>query len=246
MKKGVLSKNWSTTPTLKKGLKNEQTALLIFAKELRQNLEQLQKHGLFFTFNSDPFLTETSALTWRAVGHAITQKVPCKILTKRHEFADIILQGLNESESIVPTWAKEEALKYIAFGFTLTGHDELEPNASPNIERIKAMRMLHKAGFKTFASIEPIVDIESSKEMIRQTAGYCDLYKIGLMSGKKYDKKELVAFIDYCNSAYMTNDKAGFYTQKNYFKDSLLKQAGIDRKDLPKNCVERDYNIFNI
>lgn len=33
---------------------------------------------------------------------------------------------------------------------------------------------------------------------------------------------------------------------KIYFKDSLLKQAGIDRDTLPNNCVGRDYNIFNI
>ena len=28
-------------------------------------------------------------------------------------------------------------------------------------------------------------------------------------------------------------------------KDSLLKQAGINRSDLPCNCVDRDYNLFN-
>jgi hypothetical protein len=32
---------------------------------------------------------------------------------------------------------------------------------------------------------------------------------------------------------------------KFYFKDSLLKQAGINREDLPSNCVGRDYNMFN-
>jgi hypothetical protein len=31
---------------------------------------------------------------------------------------------------------------------------------------------------------------------------------------------------------------------KFYFKDSLLKQAGISRSELPGNCVGRDYNIF--
>ncbi len=29
-----------------------------------------------------------------------------------------------------------------------------------------------------------------------------------------------------------------------YFKDNLLKQAGIKREDLPYNCVDRNYNIF--
>ena len=35
----------------------------------------------------------------------------------------------------------------IAWGFTLTGRDDLEPGASLNTERIRTMRYLHDAGF---------------------------------------------------------------------------------------------------
>lgn len=234
-KKGVLATTMGQdVPQLKKFFKDEKHALEVFRKEMLQNKEELQKHGLFFSFTTDPLLPECSDLTWEAVMMAIGNDIPVKILTKIvGVWVEQIIENMHNS------WKN-----LIALGFTLTGHDELEPNASPNQERIEAMRKLHNTGFKTFASIEPVIDFESSKDMIRKTAGYCDLYKIGLESGKKYDKKELLDFIEYCNSAYLNENKCGFYTQKNYFKDSLLRQAGIEHEDLPNNCVSRDYNIF--
>jgi hypothetical protein len=63
----------------------------------------------------------------------------------------------------------------------------------------------------------------------------CDLYKVGLESGKKYNAKELLSFV------YWTSGS----NKPFYFKDSLLQQAGISREDLPANCVDKDYNIFN-
>jgi hypothetical protein len=124
----------------------------------------------------------------------------------------------------------------LAIGFSLTNHDEMEPYASTNAERIEAMRKLHDAGFKTWASIEPIIDFESSWIMVRDTFEFCDLYKIGLESGKTFPKGALRDFMD----AVMSFSKQ----PKIYFKDNLLKAAGIRREELPKNCVTRDYNIF--
>jgi DNA repair photolyase len=104
----------------------------------------------------------------------------------------------------------------IAFGFTLTGHNELELNASTNQERIEAIKKLHNAGFKTFASIEPIIDLKSSMDMIKQTIGYCDEYKIGLLSGDKTIKKdELQKFFDEVNLLATTHNF------KVYWKDSI-------------------------
>jgi DNA repair photolyase len=60
----------------------------------------------------------------------------------------------------------EKYKRLVAVGWTLTGVDSAEPNASPNAERIEAMRKLHEAGFKVWASIEPIIDFDSSLTMI--------------------------------------------------------------------------------
>jgi DNA repair photolyase len=156
-------------------------------------------------------------------------KIPVKVLTK------MVSVCLIAEVAKFEKWDKN----LIAFGFTLTGHDELEPNANTNAERIEAMRKLHEAGFKTWASIEPVIDFESSYEMIRDCGKICNLLKIGLESGKEYDKKQLKLFIE------MTIEASRFNLYNIYFKDSLLKQAGINREDLPSNCVGRDYNMFN-
>ncbi|MDR0825071.1 MAG: hypothetical protein LBN74_08245 [Prevotella sp.] len=246
LKKGVLSHVWSLKTNLKKCFRDEDHAIDVFEKELMQNLSELQECGLFFSFTTDPFLDLTMDLTLFAMKKCLDNGVKVKVLTKNAEnplFAFIGCSGLTTMGGVMQNYFSDHR-NMIAIGFTLTGNDELEPNASPNSERIKAMQLLHEAGFKTWASIEPIIDIEDSKEMIRQTVGWCDLYKIGLESGKTYNKTKLIQFVEWCNQAYITKAQNGFYFQKNYFKDSLLKQAGINREELPNNCVGRDYNIF--
>jgi DNA repair photolyase len=221
-------------PTLKKCFKNEVHALEVFKKELLQNLQQLREHGLFFSFCTDPYLHETARLTIDAlrICSSIKYDIPVKILTKRAEIMEII----NHKDFEYPY------NRHIAIGFTLTGHDELEPNASTNAERIEAMRKLHEAGFKVWAYIEPMIDFETSRIMIRKCIernnDCCDLFKIGLMSGKAYDSRKVRLFVD----LVLINCEISH--AKVYFKDSLLSAAGIRREDLPYNCVTRDYNIF--
>jgi DNA repair photolyase len=220
------------TPTLKKCFKSEEHALEIFEKELKASLPELQKHGLFFSFTTDPMLPETMNLTLRAMQLCCMASVPVKILTKRTDFA--CCSGAINGKKV--SFAQLFVLfkSTIAIGFTLTGHDEIEPNASPNAERIAAMRKLHEAGFKTWASIEPIIGIYDSANMISKTIEFCDLYKVGIMSGKEYSDVALRWLIHNCGKT-----KAKFY-----FKDSLLKAAGMTREMLPASCVGGDYSIF--
>ncbi|WP_321437157.1 hypothetical protein [uncultured Bacteroides sp.] len=231
LKKGIGAKVLGgNAPILKKCFKDEKDALDIFEKEVLANVDELRKHGIFFTFTSDPMLPETISLTFDAIGICFKHNVPVKVLTKRSDWWDMWYARSN-------MFVDKQHL--IAFGFTLTGADELEPNASPNMNRILAMTRLQKAGFKTWASIEPIVDLDSSFKMIVRSMGSCDLYKIGLESGKKYDKKELLEFI----SSVMHLNNGGKHL-KIYFKDRLLKMANIDRSSLLENCVDRDYDMF--
>ena len=230
--KGVLGGN---IPILKKCFKNENHALEIFRKELDANLNELLKHGLFFSFTTDPMLPETSELTWRAIMICNDLGVPVKVLTKRAEWVEDYVHFINHSNS---ENEDREWRELIAFGFTLTGHDELEPGANTNAERIEAMKLLHEAGFKTFASIEPIIDFDSSFRMIIETLGFCDLYKIGLLSGGKYDKNELQHFV---NKLKCLPDNP-----KIYLKESIRKKLCYDPLawGLGDNFVEADYNMF--
>ena len=235
-KKGILAGVMGQDkPQLKKCFRDEAHALMAFERELKQNLESLRANGLFFTFTSDPFLPETTLLTQKAVRICLIHDVPATLLTKRTDWG--IDDFIKEPEINGTIWNYEPKKHLFVFGFTLTGHDELEPNASPNAERVAAMRRLHNAGFKTFASVEPIIDITSSMNMIAAAADCCDLFKVGLQSGKKYERCELLAAMEYL--------VARFPDCKFYFKDSFVNQARIDRAALPGNCVARDYNMFH-
>lgn len=226
-KKGILARAMGQDkPQLKKCFADEAHAYGIFHKELRVNLTELQKHGLFFSFTTDPMLLETKRLTISAVKLCNMYQVPVKVLTKKTAYAYLL--GISHEIEI------DRSL--IAIGFTLTGHDELEPGASTNAERIHAMRILHDSGYKTFASIEPIVDFPSSRNMIEATLGFCDLYLVGLMSGKKYDVVEAQTFVEQLNSiAEMP---------KIYLKESLQKLTHYTNGELDINFVNSDYNIF--
>lgn len=229
-------------PQLKKCFKNKEHALEVFNKEMLANRDELKKHGLFFSFTTDPMLPETIDLTKEAAELCLTEDIPVKILTKRTDWINDFSHDLVIHDRL---FSLDYSKKYLlAIGFTLTGHDELEPGASTNAERVKAMDWLNSEGIRTFASIEPIIDLASSLAMIEATADFCDLFKIGLESGKKYNKKEVLSFYEAVNREV---DDTGFGGV--YWKDSLLKLIDIDRKTCMEaydHCVNRGFDIFKL
>ena len=173
-------------------------------------------------------------LTAQGVKTCVENGVNVKVLTKRADFIDNFF-GLLASYG---NFDEKQYREHMAFGFTLTGHDELERGASSNIERIGAMEELHNRGYRIFASIEPIVDFPSSMQMINGSLPFCDLYKIGLMSGNgvTYDPVEAQNFLSELQQLPGQ--------PKIYLKNSLVRFLGVDRKTLPENFVESNYNMF--
>lgn len=200
-------------PVLKKGVVNEEHAYhLAMAEIIEHKDEIIRDGGLFMTFTSDPFLRETRTLFLSIARGSANLGIPVVILTKCG--ADCVGRKFKDGYSDSLAHKLEFDLTtlthgQIAVGWTLTDHDELEPNASPNSERIKAMRTFHeKIKFirftkliessnvapisffkdvvidpKIWTSIEPVIDFDSSLRMIQQAldAG-CQHFKIGLMT----------------------------------------------------------------
>lgn len=181
LKRGITGKALGGTEVqLKKCFKDEKHAMDIFKREVNNNLDACRQHGIFFSFTTDPLIEETRELTFRAMASAISFGVPVYVLTKDASFID----------SEAGKWWLDLLLAdptLVHFGFTLTGRDDMEPNASPNEERIEAMRILHYAGFPTWASIEPVIEWKHSLRVIEMSLGCCDHYKVGLRSGVKKD-----------------------------------------------------------
>lgn len=232
-KTGSMGILWSKNPTIKKTLIDEETALEIFKKEAHKNLEELQQHGLFFNFNSDPFLKETAKLNLEAMNICDSLEIPIIALTKQTWWSQ------NGSSDLEFNMCR--TLKHMNIGFTFTGHDELEPGAATNKSRIEAIEYFFIKGCKVWASIEPIIDFKSSTKMISKTLKSVNHYKIGLLSGCIYNHTHLMEFIDYVNMIVRTYYDNWGKKITIYWKDGLLRQAGIERKDLPEFCVDRDY-----
>lgn len=235
LRRGVLNHVWSGFPALKKCFKDEDDAINRFRAECEKNIEQLRKHGVFFTFTSDPFLKETRSMTIGASEIAGGMGISSMFLTKRADFVDYI-----EGSSLM----MGDKGKF-CFGFTLTGHDEMEPFASRNTERIKAMQKLHDMGFMTFASIEPVIDFGSSYDVIEKSFGCCDLFKIGLRSGVKkgtYTAEGVYEFMKRVDSLFMGKD---INTPKVYWKKSM-KEYLPETSPLYRRpySVGADYTLF--
>lgn len=237
LKRGVTSKTLGKTEvTLKKCFQDPQHALEVFHEELFNNLDYLKQTGIFFSFSTDPLIKETQLLTLCAAKAAVLQGVPVKILTKASGYREwtSILGELNEKQR-----------RMIAFGFTLTGCDDMEPGAPSNTERIQAMEELHRYGFRTFASIEPVISPDKSFKMIQDTNDCCDLYLIGLRSGVKadyYNLEDIVRFFASVKGMCLFS----IYDIKVYWKESV---RNYFRKhhwamESDDNFVEADYNMF--
>lgn len=75
----------------------------------------------------------------------------------------------------------------IKVGATLTFCDpdkskEREPNAALPQERVEALRRLHEAGVRTWASIEPIIEASESLAVIERSLPFVDEYMLGKLN----------------------------------------------------------------
>ena len=240
LKRGVLSKQLGGTEVkLKKCFLHEGNALFIFQNECQKYIDYLRSVGIFFSFSTDPMLKETSILTMKATMIAINLDIPVMILTK---CADVPL-----SVNILINSICMEKRHLISFGFTLTGRDDMEPGASTNEERIDAMRRLKELGFKTWASIEPIIQFNKSLCVIRESVRFCDHYKIGLRSGVKkdyYDDDQLLDFIRNVNQVFTDAEREYMVFPTVYWKESVRKRinTGLIHSEFNRFAVEIGFN----
>lgn len=182
LRKGAWSENLGgCAQHLKKGIKNEAHAYYIAMSEIIENQEQIIKDGgLFMSFVTDPLHPTYRLLFLRIAYRAIKDcQTPVIILSK--SVNDLYLKNLTVVHFLLSQMADYNSL--VAFGATLTGHDEMEPYAPTNRQRIAQLVDYHNLGFRTWASIEPVIDFDSSYEMIERAldAGVRH-FKIGLLT----------------------------------------------------------------
>ena len=268
--------------TLKKGVVSDEHAYHLAMAEIIEHREEIiHDGGLFMTFTSDPCAPETRQLFFRIASDTIHQFVPVVILTKNADFFQyptmtamicdakhLMSLPNDEGKRIIISGspfcqylgaAHQHLVKpLIAFGWTLTGHDELEPNASTNAERIAAMKRMSDEKYKTWASIEPVIDFQSSLDMIYQAlnAG-CQHFKIGLLTNNTRVVRKDFEFGEHHFDAYKVNDCLHFVEDVMrmtngkatvYWKQSVRDLLGTNLEakiDEYPHSVGKEWNMFN-
>ena len=183
--------------------------------------------GIFFAFTCDPFdsyFDNNNNITPWMLHTLVTSQIPVTILTKNVDwlYTEGWNRALTHSPMIEPEYA-ENLPHCLTIGFTITGKDELEPNAPSTEKRIEALRKLHdEYKIKTFVSLEPIIDLHSASEVIRSTYKITDEIRIGAQSPIKkgrYDPDKFVGFV------IAVKTLARGLDCRFMVKDSMYKQA---------------------
>ena len=255
---------------------NDHAYHLAMVEIIEHKDEIIRDGGLFFTFTSDPCLPTTCDLTFQIAADAMNYGIPVTLLTKNADFCGMGNPSVQLFAVVcqVNSWLTHIVMfqntyqERLAIGFTLTGRDDLEPLASSNQKRINALEYLNGEGWLTWASIEPVIDFDSSLRMIQQAldAG-CQHFKIGLMTehtkvcrrgftlgGKTfepYDPARCLAFVQDVMTA--TRDRATVYWKQSFrdFIGGTGKHRLFTDDELHKifddypNAVGKDWSMFN-
>ena len=265
--------------TLKKGVVSEEHAYHLAMAEIIENREEIIRDGgLFMTFTSDPCAEETYKLFCRISESARDIEIPVTMLTKAdppaaHIFLDSIIPshlliGNKEREAAINEYLTkcQKKASLLAIGFTLTGHDELEPNASSNEERIRnidflANRFTPSKGCHVWASVEPVIDFPSALAMVYQAVNAgCGHFKIGLLTNNTRLVRKDFVFGEHKFDAYKVNDCLHFIEDVMrltdgratvYWKQSVrdllatvYSPAAVDELLNYPHSVGKDWNMF--
>ena len=187
-------------------------------EEMERDLKKLSassksRETILFSFTSDPYQPfDSEARTTReAIALCNRFDFPVQILTKGGLRSVVDLDILskfsgNKFAATLTVCSEKDRLKW-------------EPNAPPYEERVEALRLAHEAGVETWVSFEPVLYPEDVYKIVKETAGFVDLCKVGKLNhhphAKTIDWKKfavnITAMLDSLGKSYrVKEDLRGF------------------------------------
>ncbi len=145
-----------------------------YLQNLRRDAEKYQQYGVteqvLLSFTSDPYHPGDNTLTRSVI----------KILQEHGLAVCTLTKGGTRSLRDLDLFRPNRD----AFASTLTSLDPAfskrwEPGAALPDDRIAALKSFHACQIFTWVSLEPTIDVNASMEIVRETHGFVDLYKIG-------------------------------------------------------------------
>jgi DNA repair photolyase len=149
-------------------------AIRKFEKDCAELAAAKDQREILISFSTDPYqpIDEELQLTRTAIGILIRNNLHFTVLTKG---------GSRSARDFDLMAARPDLCRY---GATLVfaRHDDKErwePNAATTSDRIGALQKAHDLGIRTWVSLEPVIHPDQTLELIRQTVGFVDEYRIG-------------------------------------------------------------------
>jgi DNA repair photolyase len=147
-----------------------------YLERLRRDAEKYQQHGIteqvMLSFTTDPYNHDD-------VIHGLTRQ--CIMVLRDHGLGFCTLtKGGQRALRDIDLFRPERD----AFASTLTTLNddqsrEWERKAALPADRLSTLKRFHDAGIFTWVSLEPVYDTAMTLALIKETASYVDLYKVG-------------------------------------------------------------------
>lgn len=217
----------------------DEFAILNTKKDVIRRLERdiikfrAKKRQVLMNFIGDPYTIEDvkPAITRQALELLLGNGFPVAILTKGGK------RCLRDLDLF---------LKYkdkIKVGATLTclsdnDSKKYEPKAALWSERMEVLKTLHSKGIKTWVSLEPVLNPQTTLQIIRETHLYADEYKVGKWNHNKDEEKK----IDWHQFLIDAVTLLRKYDKKFYIKDDLNKFSQGFRLE----PIERDADLYHL
>lgn len=164
-----------------------------------RRLAGAEKRPVLLCFTCDPFqpLEAELGITRQAIQILHAGGIPVTILTKAGHLAerDFDLLGTGDSFGVSLTFLNDKD--------SLTW----EPHAALPGDRMTTLRHAHERGVRTWVSLEPVIDPAQTLEIIRQTSGFVDLFKVGKLNHHPAEK--LVDWAEFAVNAVRTLEELG-------------------------------------
>lgn len=142
---------------------------------LEKDAERLagDKRPVLLCFSCDPYqpINDEHQLTRKAIQVFNRHGLAVHILTKRGSMArfdfDLLSKNANNAYAVTLTHASAELSRF------------WEPSADLPAQRIDSLRIANSRGIQTWVSFEPVLNPQAVFDLIDETYGFVDLYKVG-------------------------------------------------------------------
>lgn len=173
-----------------------------------------EKRQVLFCFTTDPYYTGEDA-------HKTT-RAALQIMRSHGLHFCTLTKGGTRALRDLDLFTPDDA-----FASTLTSLDETvslewEPNAAIPFDRLVALAAFHQSGIPTWVSLEPVIDPEETKRIIRTAYEYVDEFKVGVLNYHPRAQE-----IDWKRFGFEVVDLLESLGKRYYIKYDLKKAMGL-------------------